>query len=67
MSLCLFVVAVPHLQLSEVEVCQRVVLLVAYGILVGGDGFAGEMDATVTVGHLHRPLTFHLPVFIRCL
>ena len=37
---------------------ERVILLVADGILIGGDGFGGEMDATVALCHLHSPLTF---------
>ena len=37
---------------------QRVVLLVAHGILIGGDGLAGEVDATVAVGHFQCTLSF---------
>ena len=62
--LCLAVVAVAHLQLSQIKVCERVVLLVADGILISGDGFAGEMDATVALCHLHRPLTFLFPFLV---
>ena len=43
---------------------QRVVLLVAYGILIGGDGLRGEMDATVTLGHLHGSLSFLYPFLV---
>ena len=43
---------------------ERVVLLVADGILIGGDGFGGEVDATVTLCHLHRPLTFDGSLFV---
>ena len=63
----LLVTAIPHVQLSHVEMCQRVILLVADGILVGRDGLRGEVDATITVSHLHGPLAFQDSLFAGCM
>ena len=60
----LAVVAVSHLQLAEVEMGQRVILFVANSILIGGDSLAGEMYATVTVGHFQCTLSFQGPLFV---
>ena len=53
----LLVLAVLHQLLGQQQIGQRVGLLVAHGIVVGGNGFLGEVDAAVAVGHLQRTLS----------
>ena len=52
------------MQLSQIEVCQRVVLLIAHGIVVGSDGFVGEQDASIALSHLHGALPLQFPFFV---
>ena len=55
------------MQLSQVEVRQRVLLFIAHGIVVGRDGLIGEQDPTVALRELHGALSLELPFLRRCL
>lgn len=63
----LLIVAVFQMQLSQIEVCQRVVLLIAHGIVVGSDGFVGKQDAAIAVCQLHGALPFQFAFLAGCL
>ena len=52
-----FVTAVLHQLLGQMQVRQRVCLLIADGIVVGGDGFLCVVDAPVALCHLQGPLS----------
>ena len=57
----ILVAAVLHQLLGQMEERHRVGLLVAHGIVIGGNGFLGVVDAAVAVGHLQRPAATQRP------
>ena len=63
----ILVAAVLHQLLRQIEMGQRVGLLIAYHVVIGGDGLRGGIGAPVADGHLRTQLATLLLFLGRCL
>ena len=60
----LFVVAITQVQLTEVKICKRVLLIVSDGIIISGNGLVGKVDATIAFCQFLGTLTFECPFLV---